>query len=274
MDWHILTMLPLLGLTNSWRGVRIGGKVIGGVGGLGASNNPAVQAFDKAKAAGDREGMERAARQLNEQRMERSRGEAKPVAKEKATPAKKSAPAGGGMAKSIETVAGQSFTPPGKNASLDEVVRSSRVLDNVDTRTIDTLWAGMRERGLSPTADSSKIRYNEYFRRMNNRIDKSASIIREMESAPKPLRRELMADLRRSTAEIRKQGETNKEVAAGLRDISSDVVSAAAARPLANPAFKRNPQGFVDSAATVYGNADKIANAYATRLERIAESLL
>ena len=80
MDLHILTMLPLLGLTTSWRGVRIGGKIIGGVGGLGGSSNPAVQAFDKAKAAGDREGMEKAARQLNEQRMEQNRASAsKPI---------------------------------------------------------------------------------------------------------------------------------------------------------------------------------------------------
>ena len=78
MDWHILMTLPLLGLTNSWRGVRIGGKVIGGVGGLGASNNPLVQAFDKAKAAGDRDGMEKAARQLNEQRIERNRAKESP----------------------------------------------------------------------------------------------------------------------------------------------------------------------------------------------------
>ena len=85
MDWHILTMLPLLGLTGTWRGVRIGGQVVGDVGGFGASNNPLVQAFDKAKAAGDREGMERAARQLNEQRMERNR--AKSNAQSAPTPA-------------------------------------------------------------------------------------------------------------------------------------------------------------------------------------------
>jgi hypothetical protein len=78
MDWHILTMLPLLGLQATWRGVRIGGQVVGDVGGFGASNNPLVQAFDKAKAAGDREGMEKAARQLNEQRMERKRAKESP----------------------------------------------------------------------------------------------------------------------------------------------------------------------------------------------------
>ena len=50
---------------------------MGDVGGLGASNNPLVQAFDKAKAAGDRESMEKAARQLNEQRLERNRAESK-----------------------------------------------------------------------------------------------------------------------------------------------------------------------------------------------------
>lgn len=69
MDWHILTTIPLLGLTSGWRGVRVGGKTLGMGGGLGSSNSPLVQAFDKAKADGDRAAMGRIAQQMNETRL-------------------------------------------------------------------------------------------------------------------------------------------------------------------------------------------------------------
>ncbi len=76
MDWHILTMIPLVGLTAGWRGVRIGGKTLGMGGGLGSSNSPLVQAFDKAKAEGDRAAMERIAKQMNETRLKQNEAKA------------------------------------------------------------------------------------------------------------------------------------------------------------------------------------------------------
>ncbi len=77
MDIHgLTTFLPLLGLTAGWRGVRIGGKTLGMGGGLGSSNSSLVQAFDKAKAEGDRAAMERIAKQMNETRLKQKQAKA------------------------------------------------------------------------------------------------------------------------------------------------------------------------------------------------------
>lgn len=88
MDWHILTMIPLVGLTAGWRGVRIGGKTLGMGGGLGSSNSPLVQAFDKAKAEGDRAAMERIARQMNEARLKQKQGKTASDANKAAKPSR------------------------------------------------------------------------------------------------------------------------------------------------------------------------------------------
>lgn len=81
MDIHgLMGFIPLLGLTGGWRGVKIGGQTLGMGGGLGTSNDPLVQAFDKAKAEEDRTRMENIARQMNELRLKEN--EAKAAKKE------------------------------------------------------------------------------------------------------------------------------------------------------------------------------------------------